>query len=152
MEMLKENSMLTRTMNDMHRIRVMGLLAVLGAAALVLAPRGVSGYEPPEREGQPAADEVLDLDAETPHVVSDARIHAAIETQFAKSDELSALEIDTDVRDGNVFLRGTVASEAQRELASEFATSPVGVRAVVNELEVQDDHSDDRDSHNEEKE
>ena len=144
--------MLTRTMNDMHRIRVMSLLAVLGAAALMLAPHGISAYEPPEREGQPAAEEVLDLDAETPDVVSDARIHAAIETQFAKSDELSALEIDTDVRDGVVYLRGEVASEAQRELASEFATSPVGVRAVLNELEVQDDDSVHRDLHNEEKE
>ena len=133
--------MLTRTKNGTHQILVMSVLVALSAAALVLAPRGISAVEPPEREGQPAADEVLDLEAETPHVVSDAHIHAAIETQFAKSDELNALEIDTDVRDGVVYLRGEVASEAQRELASEFATSPVGVRAVFNKLEVQDDNS-----------
>jgi len=65
---------------------------------------------------------------------NDIRIHATLETKLAASDELSAMMINTDVEDGVVTLKGDVATDAQRDLATEMARSIDGVRKVDNEL------------------
>jgi osmotically-inducible protein OsmY len=70
---------------------------------------------------------------------SDMRMHMALETKLATSDELSALMINTDVRDGVAHLDGEVGSEAQRDLAGEIARTLEGIRSVQNNLQVTGD-------------
>lgn len=44
--------------------------------------------------------------------------------------------MDVDTIDGTVYLKGSVATEAEKERAAQLARSVAGVRAVVNDLEV----------------
>lgn len=67
---------------------------------------------------------------------SDMRMHLALEAKLAETDQLSALAINTDVKDGVARLEGEVERESQRELATEIAASVDGVTAVNNELRV----------------
>lgn len=67
---------------------------------------------------------------------SDLRMHLALETELANNDELSAMLINTDVRDGVALLEGEVKTDEQRELATELAESVEGVQSVQNELRV----------------
>lgn len=66
----------------------------------------------------------------------DIRMHVALEAKLAQSDELSALAIGTDVKDGVVHLEGKVDSDARKELATELAKSVDGVKSVRNDLQV----------------
>jgi hyperosmotically inducible periplasmic protein len=70
---------------------------------------------------------------------SDMRMHMALEMKLATSDELSALMINTDVRDGVAHLEGEVGTEAQRDLAGEIARTLEGIRSVQNDLRVNAD-------------
>lgn len=67
---------------------------------------------------------------------SDLRMHVALEAELARNDELSAMLINTDVRDGVALLEGEVKTDEQRELANELAESVEGVQSVQNELKV----------------
>ena len=67
---------------------------------------------------------------------SDMRMHLALESKLAQTDQLSALAINTDVKDGVARLEGEVERDSQRELATEIAESIDGVTAVNNELQV----------------
>jgi len=110
------------------------------AAALLLAVSAFAGTQsddhsmtsnPSANSSETKMDKMLD---EVASEASDIRIHATLETRLAESDELSALMINTDVQDGVVTLKGDVATDAQRELATEMARSIDGVREVDNQL------------------
>lgn len=105
------------------------------------------------REKEPMAGtepELADEPAEDGGPVRDAWVQSKLESSYALDDNLSALDIDTDVESGNVTLSGTVATEDQRELAEEVALGIDGVTAVDNQLMVGTDASppegDDGDS------
>ncbi|NGX15023.1 BON domain-containing protein [Wenzhouxiangella sp. XN24] len=66
----------------------------------------------------------------------DIEAHIRLETHYAMSDELSALQIDTDVRDGTAYLGGEVESAAERELAEQAAFNIEGIRSVRNDIRV----------------
>jgi len=66
----------------------------------------------------------------------DIEAHIRLETHYATSDELSALQIDTDVRDGVAYLSGEVESAAERELAEREAVSVEGILSVRNNIRV----------------
>jgi len=68
--------------------------------------------------------------------LDDIEAHIRLETHYAVSDELSALQINTDVRDGVAYLSGEVKSSAERELAEQAALSIEGIRSVRNEIRV----------------
>lgn len=70
---------------------------------------------------------------------NDMRMHLALETELATNDELSALMINTDVRDGVAHLEGDVGTEAQRDLAGELASNVEGIQSVQNDLQVTGD-------------
>lgn len=67
------------------------------------------------------------------------RIHIALETKLATSDQLSALAINTDVKDGVAHLKGEVRTDTERGLAELIAANTPGVSSVRNELEVGND-------------
>ena len=68
--------------------------------------------------------------------IDDIEAHIRLETRYAASGELSALQIDTDVRDGTAYLSGEVRSDAARELAEQEAVNIEGIRSVRNDIRV----------------
>lgn len=70
---------------------------------------------------------------------SDMRMHMALEMKLATNDHLSAMMINTDVKDGVAHLEGEVATDAQREMAGELAMTVDGVKSVMNDLQVNAD-------------
>ena len=68
--------------------------------------------------------------------VADAAMLGSVKTAIALNGDLSQMEVGVDARGGLVTLKGVVASDEQRELASELAGSVEGVRLVDNLLEV----------------
>ena len=68
--------------------------------------------------------------------VADADITNAIETSFWADDAVSANAIDTSTMNGIVSLSGSVDSILAKERARDIAAATVGVRAVINEIDV----------------
>lgn len=126
-------------MNTIHSKRrsTSTLLAAFAAAAM-LAPLSVSAHNHSGDKSaeKPASERVKEMSQSVSDTASDVRMHLAIETSFAGNDELSALSINTDVKDGVVHLKGEVETDAQKELAAEMARSVEGVKSVRNNLEV----------------
>lgn len=127
-------------MNIIHpERRKTTLLTVSVAAAALLLPLSASAYESGDAEDKTVREQAGEMLDKAGDAASDLRIHLAIETELARSDELSALMIDTDVQDGEVRLQGEVKSSAERELAEQLAKSVEGVKSVRNDLEVKSD-------------
>lgn len=66
----------------------------------------------------------------------DAWIDGKVEAILLFHGRLNTLDINTDVTDGTVILTGKVASDVDKQLASELAASIDGVTAVDNRLSV----------------
>lgn len=122
---------------DSHRKRA--LLPTLAAAAL-LVPLTAGAYGSGDKEAATSKAKTEDtkplLTEEARDTANDIRIHVALETKFAQSDQLSALAISTDVMHGVVHLDGRVDTEAKKELATQLAKSVEGVQGVRNDLKV----------------
>ena len=71
--------------------------------------------------------------------LSDARQQGAIDTAFALSRHLDPFDIQVSVEDGVARLSGAVENPAERDLASELASSIEGVREVENQLRIDPD-------------
>lgn len=117
-------------LNHPHR-----LLAASIAAGVLLLPLGAAA-NPSEAKSADKAAQDQTITESARDTAADLRIHLALETKLAQSDELSALEIGTDVMDGVVHLEGEVDSKARKELATELARSVEGVQSVRNDLVV----------------
>jgi hyperosmotically inducible periplasmic protein len=125
--------------NRNHSSRMRNLLPSLAAAAL-LVPFSAGAYDSDSKkskskESKEARSEQTMTD-KAKDTASDIRMHLALETRFAESDELSALAINTDVTHGVVHLRGEVETEDRKEMATELARSVDGVKSVRNDLTV----------------
>lgn len=68
--------------------------------------------------------------------VEDATITASVNAELAKDEQLSALKIDVDTKDGAVMLKGSAPDATSRERATTLAASVKGVVRVDNQLEV----------------
>jgi hyperosmotically inducible periplasmic protein len=68
--------------------------------------------------------------------VDDAVAYAKIKAKLAEDRQTSAMEIQVDVADEVVTLRGHVQTAAAKRAAGEIATTTVGVRQVHNLLTV----------------
>jgi hyperosmotically inducible periplasmic protein len=66
----------------------------------------------------------------------DAWIVTMVNSKLALDPEVSAAQVDVDVRDGVVTLSGTVPTTAARDEAEDLARSVDGVTEVVNRIEV----------------
>jgi hyperosmotically inducible periplasmic protein len=88
-------------------------------------------------EADRAAEETRSMGAATGDRLDDATITARVNAQLAADQDLSAIRIDVDTKDGVVTLTGPAPSAAARERASEIAKSVQGVTSVNNQLSVQ---------------
>lgn len=68
--------------------------------------------------------------------IGDARIVAVVKAKFVLDRDLSALDINADCRDGDVSLRGTVATHDLIGKAVVLALDTDGVHNVVSQLTV----------------
>lgn len=125
-------------MNTNHRnsYRMRTLLPSLAAAAL-LVPFAASAYDSDSKKSKSRdSSSEQTMTDKASDAASDMRMHIALETKFAQSDELSALAISTDVTHGVVLLKGEVETDARKEMATELARSVDGVKSVKNDLKV----------------
>jgi hyperosmotically inducible periplasmic protein len=66
----------------------------------------------------------------------DAWIQGKLEATLAYNEELSSFAINTEVKNGVVYLQGNVESQTAKELASQLSMSIEGVNKVENKLRV----------------
>ncbi len=66
----------------------------------------------------------------------DAWIDGKAETTLLLNTNLNSFDINTDVKDGQLTLSGSVESEIEKSLAAELVTNLEGVKEVNNQLTV----------------
>lgn len=69
-------------------------------------------------------------------MLDDAGITASVKTDLAKDNELSALAINVDTKNGVVTLNGPAPNEAAKARAETIAKAAKGVKSVDNKLVV----------------
>jgi hyperosmotically inducible periplasmic protein len=116
------------------------------AAALALALGAVPASA---QQGSPAADrdrqsggaaraddQAREASSSTGEKITDAWILTKVKAQFVGEDALAHSNIDVDVRNHTVILKGTVASEAGKARAAAIARATDGVTSVQNNLRI----------------
>lgn len=68
--------------------------------------------------------------------LDDAGINTSINTKLAADNELSALKINVDVKNGKVWLKGEAPTMNAKNRATEIAKNVDGVTSVQNQLKV----------------
>lgn len=103
-------------------------LALIGSAVLALATPAALAGDSGESD-KSTMQEYTDQ-------ARDAWLDGKLETVYALNTHLSALAIDTKVKDGVAHLSGQVESDIQRDLAGQLALGVDGIHDVRNDLEV----------------
>jgi len=67
---------------------------------------------------------------------NDARLRAQIQEKMKAHGQIDATKIGIVVRDGQVLLWGSVASQHERTVAGEIAGEEAGRTAVINHIQV----------------
>jgi hyperosmotically inducible protein len=86
--------------------------------------------------GVKSVDNRLEVKGDHPAEKSDAWLSAKVKATLLFHRSVSAIKTEVDVKDGIVTLRGDAASQAQKELTTEYAKDVDGVRDVKNEMTV----------------
>lgn len=66
----------------------------------------------------------------------DSWIQGKLEATLAYNEDLSSFAIDTEVKNGVVYLKGNVESQTEKELAGQLSRNIEGVSNVENNLRV----------------
>lgn len=69
-------------------------------------------------------------------IVADAGITASINAKYVKDQEVSAIDINVDTREGVVTLYGSVSSHAIEEKAIALASEQPGVKKIISKITV----------------
>ena len=69
--------------------------------------------------------------------VDDANLNAAVAQRFAAEQTSDFARVKTEVKDGVIYLSGTVASDEQVRRAEKVAFQVAGTKGVVNNLKVE---------------
>jgi len=78
----------------------------------------------------------LEDDVTVGEAIDDATITAQVKAALVEDDDLAALDINVDTRDGVVTLNGEVDEQADIARATELANDVDGVRSIQNNLTV----------------
>ena len=76
----------------------------------------------------------LEDDVTVGEAIDDATITAQVKAALVEDDDLAALDINVDTRDGVVTLNGEVDEQADIARATELADDIDGVRSIQNNL------------------
>ncbi|QMW14192.1 MULTISPECIES: BON domain-containing protein [unclassified Pseudoalteromonas] len=68
--------------------------------------------------------------------LTDAKISTVITTRYLFNSEVGGTDIDVDTDKGVVTLKGTVKSDAEKQLAVSIAENAEDVRKVIDELKI----------------
>jgi osmotically-inducible protein OsmY len=86
--------------------------------------------------GVKSVDNRLEIKGAPPTANSDAWLRDKVKVTLLFHRSVSASTTEVDVKDGIVTLRGDAASQAQKELTTEYAKDVEGVKGVNNEMTV----------------
>ena len=86
--------------------------------------------------GVKSVDNRLEVKNEPPTANSDAWLRDKVKSTLMFHRSVSASTTEVNVKDGIVTLRGDAATEAQRDLTTEYAKDVEGVKGVNNEMTV----------------
>jgi osmotically-inducible protein OsmY len=86
--------------------------------------------------GVKSVDNRLEIKGAPPTANSDAWLRDKVKVTLLFHRSVSASTTEVDVKDGIVTLRGDAASQAQKELTTEYAKDVEGVKDVNNEMTV----------------
>lgn len=86
--------------------------------------------------GVRSVDNRLEVKGASPTLNSDAWLVQKVKTTLLFHRNVSAATTEVNVKDGIVTLRGDAASQAQKELTTEYAKDVDGVKDVKNEMTV----------------
>jgi osmotically-inducible protein OsmY len=86
--------------------------------------------------GVKSVDNRLEVKGAPPTANSDAWLMMKVKTTLLFHRSVSAVTTEVDAKDGIVTLRGDAASQAQKELTTEYAKDVDGVKDVKNEMTV----------------
>ena len=117
-----------RLHNKSHRA------VLLCCAAAMLLP--LSAYSKDAEDNKSMQEQAGEMMEHAGDAMSDMRMHMMLETRLAQNEHLSALAIDTDVKNGKAYLTGEVQTDAQRELAGQLSKDIDGIDEVQNDLVV----------------
>ena len=107
------------------------LTAAAIAAALSLPMASIAFAETsPELNAAPIMLAANDAADEAGDAVSDTWITTKVKSTLLAEDSTSGMDIEVETKDGVVSLSGTVASDAEREMAISKAKGIKGVREV----------------------
>ncbi len=86
--------------------------------------------------GVKSVDNRLEVKGERPAENSDAWLMTKVKTTLLFHRSVSGFKTEVNVKDGNVTLQGKANSQAQKDLATEYAKDVEGVKDVNNEMTV----------------
>ena len=86
--------------------------------------------------GVKSVDNRLELKGTPPAEYSDEWLGAKVKATLSFHQSVNASKTEVDVKDGIVTLRGEAATQARKELATEYAKDVEGVKDVNNEMTV----------------
>jgi hyperosmotically inducible periplasmic protein len=113
-----------------HTAAAAGVLLALGAAPAMARQSSTAD------RATRADDKAREATSSTGEKITDAWLLTKVKAQFVGEDALKDSDIDVDVRDRVVTLKGTVASRAGKARAAEIARATEGVTRVENNLRI----------------
>jgi hyperosmotically inducible protein len=114
-----------------------GVLLALGAAPAAAQQAGTAADRDRQTTGATTADEkARAATSSTGEKITDAWILTKVKAQFVGEDALENSDINVDVRNNVVILKGTVASQAGKARAVAIARATEGVTRVQDNLRV----------------
>ncbi len=86
--------------------------------------------------GQEVREGARKVDEEVGPAAREAALTARVKTRLIAAPDLGGIHINVDNKDGEITLRGTVASQDRRQDAEKITARTPGVKSVNNQLEV----------------
>jgi osmotically-inducible protein OsmY len=68
----------------------------------------------------------------------DVALTTKVKADLVDSDKVDALDVNVDVKDGNVTLSGYASTPAEREKATQVARNVTGVKSVDNNMTIKE--------------
>jgi hyperosmotically inducible periplasmic protein len=110
--------------NVSSKILRLFIITMLGTSAFAIAE---GKYNQPAAAGE---------DRTMSQTARDAWIQGKLEATLAYNEDLSAFDIDTEVKNGVVYLKGNVESQTEKDLATQLSQNIEGVSKVENNLRI----------------